>query len=70
MERIMKRKKNLWLPAIFLLATLIAGCQNDTIPDEPKEAKPPASSTVSLTVWGAEEDQELLSQIIEGFEIE
>ena len=66
----MKRKKNLWLPAFFLLATLIAGCQNDTIPDEPKEAKPPASSTVSLTVWGAEEDQELLSQIIEGFEIE
>lgn len=66
----MKRKKNLWLPAFFLLATLIAGCQNDTIPDEPKEAKPPAFSTVSLTVWGAEEDQELLSQIIEGFEIE
>lgn len=66
----MKRKKNLWIPALFLLATLIAGCQNDTIPDEPKAAKPSASSTVSLTVWGAEEDQELLSQIMEGFEIE
>ena len=66
----MKRKKNLWILALFLLATLIAGCQNDTIPDEPKAAKPSASRTVSLTVWGAEEDQELLSQIMEGFEIE
>ena len=25
------------------------------------------SGTVSLTVWGAEEDQELLAEIVEGF---
>ncbi len=64
----MKRKKNLWLPALFLLAALIAGCQNDTAPDASNAAKPAASSTVNLTVWGAVEDQELLSQMMEGFE--
>lgn len=36
--------------------------------EEPSpETQAPGSDTVSLTVWGAEEDKELLSRIIDGF---
>ena len=63
------KKINLWFPPL-LLAVLLSGCQS-------KSAEPPAeaqhtsdSDTVNLTLWGAEEDEELLRQIISGFEEE
>lgn len=62
----MKRKKKLRLTTLFLLAASISGCQSDT-PAASEPPQPPASDTVRLTVWSAEEDQELLSQIIDGF---
>ncbi len=63
----MKRKISLWLSA-FLLAASLAGCQKGR-PDSPDETAS-GSDTVNLTVWGAEEDEELLRQIIEGFQEE
>lgn len=64
----MKRKRNLWLPAL-LLAAILSGCQKKpTVPAEGPQAED--TSTVSLTVWGAEEDEALLSQILEEFQAE
>lgn len=60
----MKRKSSIWLPA-FLLALFLTGCQSNS-PVSTKQASDPEE--VSLTVWGAEEDEELLRQIIDGFE--
>lgn len=62
----MKRKKSLWLPALCLLAVLMSGCQSDSSGSS-EPAQPSDFGTVNLTVWSAEEDQELLSQIIDGF---
>ncbi len=64
----MKRKINLWFPA-FLLAVSLSGCQNKNPVSAAKDPVPD-SDTVNLTVWGAEEDEELLRQIIDGFEEE
>lgn len=62
----MKKKIYLWLPAIFLLIASLTGCQSSrSLPSEERSA--PVSETVSLTVWGAEEDEELLRQIIDEF---
>lgn len=62
----MKRKNSIWLPAL-LLAVFLTGCQNNgPVSTEQEQAYDP--ETVSLTVWGAEEDEELLRQIIDGFE--
>lgn len=64
----MKGKRNLWLPAL-LLAAILSGCQkSQTVPA--KEPQAEDTSTVSLTVWGAEEDEALLSQILEEFQAE
>lgn len=64
----MKRKYSLWLPA-FLLAAILSGCQGKkTAPAEEPQTEEP--QTVSLTVWGAEEDEGLLRQIIEEFQAE
>lgn len=59
----MKRRRILWFPAI-LLATFLSGCQ-DKHADTPSPAQQP--KTVDLTVWGAQEDEELLRQIFDGF---
>ncbi len=64
----MKRKIRLWL-SLFLLAILMSGCQKSDSKLLEEEQKPD-SDTVNLTVWGAEEDEELLSQIIDGFQSE
>ncbi len=62
----MKRKNYILFPAL-LLAVLLSGCQkNNSIPL--KEEQTPDTGTVNLTVWGAEEDEELLSQIIGSFQ--
>ena len=62
----MKRKKYILFPALSL-AVLLSGCQkNSSIPL--KEEQTPDTGTVNLTVWGAEEDEELLSQIIGSFQ--
>lgn len=62
----MKKKSSIWLP-VLLLALLLTGCRRNT-PDPAKEQQLP--DTVALTVWGAEEDEELLRQIIDGFKAE
>ncbi|MEY8339498.1 extracellular solute-binding protein [Lachnospiraceae bacterium 62-35] len=64
----MKRKSNIWLPAL-LLAVLLSGCQSNLSNPLEKE-QTSDSDTVNLTVWGAEEDKELLSQIIDEFQSE
>ncbi len=62
----MKRKKYIWFPAL-LLAVLLSGCQkNSSVPLA--EEQTPDAGTVNLTVWGAEEDEELLCQIIDSFQ--
>ncbi len=66
MENVMKRKISILFPALSL-AVLLSGCQkNNSIPL--KEEQTPDTGTVNLTVWGAEEDEELLSQIIGSFQ--
>ena len=62
----MKRKINTGFPAV-VLAVLLSGCQQET-PVQVEEVQVPGSDTVNLTVWGAEEDEELLRQIIDGFQ--
>lgn len=61
----MKRKINILFPAL-LLAVSLTGCRESS-PASSEEAQMSGPETVSLTVWGAEEDEELLSQIIDGF---
>lgn len=62
----MKRKNYILFPALSL-AVLLSGCQkNNSIPL--KEEQTPDTGTVNLTVWGAEENEELLSQIIGSFQ--
>lgn len=68
MERVMKRIKRIWLPAL-LAASCLSGCQKNT--GEPAALLQPSDSrTVELTVWGAAEDEELLRQIFDGFQAE
>ena len=62
----MKKKSSKWLP-VLLLALLLTGCRRNT-PDPAKEQQLP--DTIALTVWAAEEDEELLRQIIDGFKAE
>ena len=61
----MKRKICIFFP-IILLAILLPGCQKKSqkLAEKEKSASP---GTVNLVVWSAEEDKELLSQIISGF---
>lgn len=66
MEKIMKKKTNIWLP-VLLLAVLLSGCQKNT-PSPLENEKTPDSDTVNLTVWGGAEDEELLLQIFDGFQ--
>ncbi len=64
----MKRRSLLCLPVVFMLAASLSGCQDGSTPSEENET--PVSGTVKLTVWGAEEDEELLRQILDEFQDE
>lgn len=62
----MKKKINLWIPAL-MLAVFLCGCQKQDS-DLPESDRTSDSDTVHLTVWGAAEDEELLRRILEGFQ--
>lgn len=65
-ENAIKRNNHLLIPTVFALAAFLSGCgDRDSLVQEEQE---PDSGTVALTVWGAEEDEELLRQIFEGFQ--
>lgn len=55
--------------AALLLAVSLSGCKNN-IPDPSENGQASIPETVALTVWGAAEDEELLRQIIDGFQAE
>ena len=61
----MKREKMLWF-LVLILALGLSGCRKNE-PDSSEELQTFGSDTIALTVWGAEEDEELLRQIIGGF---
>lgn len=66
MENVMNKKKSI-LFSVFLLALLLLGCQkNSPVPLEKEQT--PDTDMVNLTVWGAEEDEELLCQMIDRFQ--
>lgn len=66
MERKFKVRKVLYaLLSAGLSAACFSGCTDEAVP-----ASGSVSETVSLTVWGAEEDKELLSEITESFKNE
>lgn len=70
MEKNMKTKSKSYV--LFLLSTmLLSGCQQKTAVSmtQPTNSTP-VSDIVNLTVWGAEEDEELLLQIFNKFEEE
>lgn len=64
----MKRINTLWLSAL-LLAISLSGCQKNN-PDSTDSQQMSSPDTVSLKVWGAAEDEELLRQIIHDFQEE
>ncbi len=66
----MKRNFHLYFPIVFLLAASLSGCgsKGGSVPSEEESASD--SGPVALTVWGAEEDEELLRQIIDSFQEE
>lgn len=64
----MKRKNVRWLPVLIFVLSLF-GCQKNN-PAPSKDLMASASDPVELTVWGAEEDEELLRQIIHSFQEE
>ncbi len=64
----MKRRFRLFLPAVFILAVSLSGCQNSSNSSPSAEEENTDSGPVRLTVWGAEEDEELLRQIFDGFQ--
>lgn len=61
----MKRIIKIVFP-VLLSTVLLFGCQRNS-PVPLVEMQIPDSDTVSLTVWGAEEDEDLLRQIIDSF---
>ena len=65
----MKKMRNvykMWFPVLSLLTIFLTGCQSDPMVSS-AEIPESASETVNLTVWGAEEDEELLLQILDEF---
>lgn len=68
MEIVMKRKLNILFLALTL-AVLLSGCkeksQNPMADEQISD-----SNSVNLTVWGAEEDEQLLRQVIDEFQEE
>lgn len=69
MEQVMRRFFCLLLSALFL-AVLLSGCQKENANPIEEETPNISSETVNLTVWGAEEDEELLRQIFDSFQKE
>ena len=67
MEYIMSKRICGMLLAILCIA-LLTGCDMGKKTD--LENTEPESQKVELVVWGAEEDAELMNQIIESFQIE
>ena len=66
--KLTKRISHLFLPTVFMLAASLSGCGGDG-GEAPSEAEQPSGSgPVALTVWGAEEDEELLLQIFDSFQ--
>lgn len=67
----MKKRWLSMLLATSMVATMVAGCGGSNGGSEtkkPDETKKPAEKQdVSLTMWGAEEDQEMLKGMIESF---
>ena len=61
----MKKKSSIWLPAL-LLAVFLTGCQQNSL-DPSGEEQTSGSDTVNLTVWGAEEDEEEVSEYDLGY---
>ena len=59
-------KKRMFLLSLWALA-LLAGCSDR---EQPTSGVQPAPETVQLTVWGAEEDEALLQEIISSFQSE
>lgn len=64
----MKKRFHLFLPAALLLAASLSGCGSDDGAALPEEEPVSDSGPVELTVWGAEEDEELLFRIFESFQ--
>lgn len=60
-----KMKMKILYPALTL-TVLLFGCQRNN-PAPMEELQTSDSDTVNLTVWGAEEDEQLLRQIIDSF---
>ena len=60
----MVQKSFFGLAAGILL--LLTSCTSQTL--LPQEEKQPVSQTVALTVWGAQEDEELLRELIASFQ--
>lgn len=65
----MRRYFCLLLSTLFL-GVLLSGCANENANHVEEEASNISSETVNLTVWGAEEDEELLLQIFDSFQKE
>lgn len=76
----MKKGREKCLLAAPILGLLLAGCQGAANPEdganeavvetETISEAPESNGVVSLTVWGAEDDEALLEQIIQGFKDE
>ena len=60
----MKKRAFLLILSVWMLA-LLAGCGGR---DQPADSSQPASETVALTVWGAEEDEALLQASFSSFQ--
>ena len=63
-----KRISHLFLPTVFMLAASLSGCGGDGGEASSEAEQPSGSGPVALTVWGAEEDEELLQQIFDSFQ--
>lgn len=60
----MKKKLAFWALCAWALAMLAACTGQQT----PSSSSQPAKETIELTVWGAEEDEELLQGILDSFQ--
>lgn len=58
-------RKSFFLLAAGMLLLLTACTSREPLPQEDEQ---PASRTVALTVWGAQEDEELLRELFASFQ--
>ncbi len=67
----MCKKITSFLLATALLSLLLTGCGSSVSPDSPTpSAESPKSGKVTLEVWGSEEDEALINEIIKSFKAE